>query len=333
MGRVLSGAAAGAAGGMITGIPLMLGQLAPFGSGQWRLFSESGLFTPQPGVITHRIRVLGGGAKGVTPGATSSFGSLISATGGHCAVGAVGGAGGVGIGGDFQAKGGRGGNGAEGLNAGKTRMWGGGGAASGSPLGDGGDGGSAWAAPDFSSGRGGGGGAVGGIAGTTSTSIHNGAGASAFGAHGRDALGGYSGEPDAGVMRFIFDGFAGASGTSENVFDGQASYSRVVHAGSGAGGTSAFGNPVIDASRGGAGGGGGGGFGDRGAHPGRAGAGSVLGGGWGGVTSNNVDEPSGGGGGGGYAHGVFDLMNGQTYVVTVAGAFFSFSAGLVIVEW
>ena len=136
------------------------GYMGEYGSGLWQVFTSSGTFTVPSSVTKIRVRVLGAGCGGtnggrggcgggyafgefaVTPGAaytvtigaggvggaspsaggTTSFGALISATGGTTS------AGGVGVGGDYQSTGG--------VSANSTAS---GGGASGSQLGNGGN--------------------------------------------------------------------------------------------------------------------------------------------------------------------------------------------------
>lgn len=164
------------------------------------------------------------------PGGASSFGALITATGGEPGVGingvpGTGGAGGFGIGGDFQAKGGKGGT----TTADDA---GGGGGGAGSQLGDGGNGGDC----SFTHGAGGGGGVA-----NHGASVHNvvgmidapGGGGSAYGQGGmivHDNFHYKAGAPDitgtaaldnaAGdnplnlVVRFPFDIFTGGGGSA-----------------------------------------------------------------------------------------------------------------------
>lgn len=290
------------------------GYMGEFGSGAWRFFGEPGNYnwTVPAGVSKIRVRVLGGGggagtnaaggggggyAHGVfdvTPGATysivvgargsggadggtSSFGALISATGGKGspAGSTVSAAGGVGVGGDFRASGG-----ASGAVAGS----GGGGA--GSQLGDGG-------ASAAKLGSGGG-----GVSGNPS--IGSG-GASAFGSipsqagvsgdagpdiRGRDtpnSANGFVNEVNA-VIRFPFDGFTGSGGSGTN--SGSA-----FHGGPGAGGG---GNNLN-------GGGGNGG----------------IGGGGGGCKTGNGGAGGYGGGSGGTADATYGGLQGGRGLVIV----------------
>lgn len=244
------------------------GYMGEYGNRLWRVFNTSGTFVVPAGITKIRVRVLGAGCGGtnagrggcgggyahgefaVTPGAshtvtvgagsvggaspsaggTSSFGVLISATGGTSS------AGGTGTGGDFQATGGVSGNAA-----------GSGGGGAGSQLGDGGNS-SAYA--------GSGGGAV-----CNGSTLDTGAvtgGASAFG----NVVSGSTGAPDIvgmtdstsgasgfkntinATIRFPFDGFVGAGGT--------------VPGGKGGGGAGGAGSNSGAGGEGGRGGGGGG---------------------------------------------------------------------------
>lgn len=288
------------------------GQMPVFGNGLYRIFSIPGTYswTVPANIESIRVRVIGAGGAGGTPpstiggdGGTSSFGALISATGG--AGGRCNGqtaSGGTGVGGDFQS---RGGDGLGGSLGGYGNRGGGGGA--GSQLGDGGHG------------RIGGGGI-----------IHDGGeilrgGGSPYGSDGGpDILGTYAdgtaiANPIALRLRFPFDGFPGGGGmpTADN--------------GGGDGGIGG----------GGAGGGGNGGIGG-GAGVGanttdlRGGVGGIGGGG-GGLYVAGTGTASGGGGGG-YAHGQFGVYPGQIFVVTVGAGGTSDTTGnggpgLVVVEW
>lgn len=217
----------------------------------------SSTFTVPAGVSKIRVRVVGGGGGGsnnstilgcgggggggyahgvfdVTPGSnytvtvgargpkqgaggTSSFGALISATGGSPGYFStdryLGGAGGTGTGGDFQASGGKGGDGGTSGSGGNVHHGGGGGA--GSQLGNGGNGGNGGPGQGFLLYAGGGG--VGGGNGSPETDTTNGGGAggSAFGSAidylipGRDCAGTFSQNPVSAIIRFPFDGFTG----------------------------------------------------------------------------------------------------------------------------
>lgn len=224
-----------------------------------------GVFAVTPG-NSYTATVGAGGTSGGSPtaGSSSSFGALISATGGA----ANGGTPGAGTGGDFQASGGT----ANGL----------GGAAAGSQLGKGGD--------SISGASAKGGAAVGGISNSGE------GGASAFGtnaisvdAGGPDCLGtsipANSASPDGIVnavlrpIRFPFDGFTGGGGAATTTTPGG-------KGGPGAGGGSGSGSNQ-NGGAGGAGGGGGaagstgspaGGAGGYGAGAGQGGAGTGPGG-------------------------------------------------------
>lgn len=225
------------------------GYMGEFGSGLWRVFSENGTFTVPAGVSKIRVRVVGaGGGRGnggvggggggggyahgvftVTPGQSfpvtvgiggnqvdggaSSFGALISATGGKKGNHLPpynGGDGGIGVGGDFQASGGKGGTGDGSVNP-KA-----GGGAAGSQLGDGGNGGD-WVSGASTSGGGGVGGGKGG-----NTAGSPGGGGSPFGnailtTPAPDIIGGISSgvaNPINAVIRFPFDGFTGGGGSN-----------------------------------------------------------------------------------------------------------------------
>jgi hypothetical protein len=212
-----------------------------------------GVFDVVPGA-SHAVVIGAAGAAGTsgsgagTAGGTSSFGSLISATGGQPGVNvssgtATGGAGGVGTGGDFQAKGGKGGDGTG------SNVPGSGGAA-GSQLGDGGTGAIANDTP-------GGGGVGGNQAGPCSAGSAFGPG----GLHsdkrvgGPDVLGVFNTvegtlveNPILATCRFPFDVFTGAASYT-------ASSNAGARSGSGAGGPGGGGSFVP--SSGGHGGGGG----------------------------------------------------------------------------
>lgn len=224
------------------------GYMGEFGNGLWWTFSVSGKFVVPAGVSKLRVRVVGaGGGRGTggvggggggggyahgvfgvtagqsfvvtvgvggnsVDGGSSSFGALISATGGKKGNSSSpynGGAGGVGVGGDFQSKGGKGGTG-------DSSGTPGGGGAAGSQLGDGGDGGD-W----ISGSNGGGGGGVGGGKGGNATGAAGGGG-SPFGnatlsTPAPDIIGGISSgvaNPISAVIRFPFDGFTGGGGSN-----------------------------------------------------------------------------------------------------------------------
>ena len=300
--------------------------LGVFGEGQFRIFARAGTETFQPPKTgKYRIRVVGGGQSArdlythAGDGGTTSFGNLISATGGTSA------GPGDGVGNAGSAKGGQ---------AGRA----GGGA--GSHLGDGGAGGN-------SNGRDGGGG-VGGNAGGGATGGGGGSPVASGdtygpGAGGPTIFGTYAKAPilaneDASsgpipdiLMRFPFDIFAGgggAAGTAQSVSPG----SRGGSGGPGGGGGAGVGTK--GAGHGGIGGGGGS------AIDGRGGAGGIGGGGGSGKPPL---ENGFGGHGGGYDHGVFELVEGQSFTVTVgAGGVASGNdpdragrggPGLCVVEW
>lgn len=179
-----------------------------------------GVFNVTPG--TNYTVTVGNRGPRFVAGGTTSFGALISATGGH--PGAInggstqylGGAGGTGTGGDFQANGGNGGNGGTSGSGGNVHHGGGGGA--GSQLGNGGNGGNGGAGSGFLLYAGGGG--VGGGNGSSETDTGNGqgAGGSAFGPAidytlpGPDCAGGFAVNPINATIRFPFDGFTGCGG-------------------------------------------------------------------------------------------------------------------------
>ena len=350
MGRFLSGAASSALAVVAGEGYLLPGQLPAFGSGRFEvLVRASTVITIKPGVKQIRVRVQGAGGGATTAGATS-FGALISASGGAAPNGLIGGVGGVGVGGDYQAAGGKGGDGK-----------GGGGGAAGSELGVGGAGGAGGIA-------GGGGGAVGGKvggAGSAATSTLGAGGASPFadggaapaGVPGQDMTGqahGVNNLAQVAIPHPIF-AFTGGGGGR------YAGYSSGYDAGSGggggggtSGGAGTLNNP------GGLGGvcGGGGGSGGAGtANEPYVGAlgGAVwpasflrrstvaewpdryvgplrIGGGQGG---NHIDAGKAGAGGGGYARGVFPVEEGQQYTVTVAqqNDTDGKSGGMVILEY
>lgn len=250
MGRSLTPAEAASPPHTVATKVVPAGYMGEFGIGLWRVFSETGAFTVPVGVSKLRVRVVGaGGGRGpggiggggggggyahgildVVPGqvftvtigqggnqadgGTSSFGALISATGGKRGSEISpysGGEPGDGVGGDFQAKGGKGGKGNN------TGAPGGGGGAAGSQLGDGGAGG------DWISGSdaGGGGGIGGGKGGNTvSSPAGPGGGGSPFGnanftTPAPDIIGGVGtgiANPISAVIRFPFDGFTGGGG-------------------------------------------------------------------------------------------------------------------------
>lgn len=323
MGQVITGVwSGGTSGTVITGqsTPRGAGYMGIFGTGQYQCFLNSGNFVVPDEVSSIRVRVVGGGGAGGgsgTPGGaggTSSFGALISATGGQGGrAGTQSGtsAGGEGIGGDFQSKGGSIG----------TTTNSGGGAAAGSQLGDGGT-------------------SVGGAGGGVGGGDAQDCGGSAFG----KGFGGVSG-PDANgesftsrqfvgtsfpspqslsQIRFPFELFTGCGGAICTAVVSTSLYDVPMSGGSGAGGSSVV-NSGYGKPRGGIGGGGGGSTGITGT-PGHGG----IGGGGGGNQGY-------GGAGGGYAHGVFSVVEGASYAVTVGDAGLGPSGrggpGLVVVEW
>lgn len=306
-------ASSAAALGGIAGVPSYPGQLPVYGRGQAVILYASNANWRVPTTGRFRVRVLGGSGLTDASGGTTSFGSLISATGGSKPNGTAGGLGGLGFGGDYQAAGGVGGTGL-------ASIGGGGGGAAGSQLGPGGNGGNAVEVIDGSTtGRhGGGGGGVGGHNGGTGTTWGTPAGG---GSPLASAVGGVSGYNFLGVTDYsagavTVDGLAPpyfyflggfGSGTADPGLSGQGGRGELSYMGSINGAT-------IVGRQGGFGGGGGGGFGG-------AGYKSLLGGGQGGKTG------FGGAGGGGYAHGEFNLTEGDQIPITVA------SSGLVIVEW
>lgn len=315
MGRYLSQSIAQtlAATAGLASLPAYPGQLPVFGSGKVALLFKTDAAWRSPISGQARVRVVGGAGLTESSGGSSSFGSLISATGGEAPSGAEGGAGGVGIGGDFQASGGKGGRGL-------ASIGGGGGGGAGSQLGDGGRGGDAVDVIDETS-RGkhsGGGGGVGGHAGGT-------------GASWAAAAGGGSplAAADASVSGYNFQGVAGYSagaamvdGLAPPFFQFVGGYGDAANAPglSGQGGTGelSWSGPINGGTtkgrQGGIGGGGGGSFSSTGYR-------SLRGGGQGG------GQGFGGAGGAGYAHGVVDLIADQVIPITVA------DGGLVIVEW
>lgn len=281
------------------------GYMGEFGNGLWQVFFASGNFVIPANVTKIRVRVVGGGGGGrqngaggagggyahgvftVVPGAsyavtvgtpgseninaptaggTSSFGALISATGGGAAIAAGGAVGGVGIGGDYQASGG---------SVGASAAYGGG-AGAGSQLGKGGD--------VFGYG---GAGVLG--------SSRNLAGGSPFGDSitlpngqfpGPDALGkradGTPGVLNAmnAIIRFPFDGFTGGGGAPVVNGDGgigAGGGATSTTSGSGRDGGGGGGTTTNSGTAGSGGiGGGGGSTGGAGGQPGRGGQGLVI---------------------------------------------------------
>lgn len=340
MGRFLSGAGkAGGSVGTLGGFPILPGQLPLFGEGKCALFFDQG-----PGVIQkfkapiageYRIRVFAGGGSSIADGQSSSFGAIMSATGGKAPPnGLAGGAGGVGVGGDFRATGGAGGAGWSG--AGKYS--GGGGGAAGSQLGVGGDGGAAsGTGQSGSSTGGGGGGAVGGKRGGDATTA-GGYGASAIRA-ATDTTGGpniHGGSHQPTVVPFVMPMFAFTGGAR---FQGTlAGYDGAGGPGQGAGGLGAgrsVGSTSSYIGDNALWGGGGGGGGMSGTNPGWGGF-STFGGGQGG--SPITPTALGGAGGGGFVMGVVTLAEGEEVNVVVASAITganqaSTSTGIIIVEF
>jgi hypothetical protein len=351
MGRYLSSASASALAVVAGEGYLLPGQLPAFGTGRFEVFTlPTVTVTIKPGVKQIRVRVAGGGGGATAAGATS-FGDLISATGGAAPNGLVPGDGGIGIGGDYQAAGGKGG-------AGK----GGGGGAAGSEMGKGGDGGAGGL-------TGAGGGAVGAMIGgaaAATTSTRGPGGASAFGPGqpspsrrgGPDmtgqSVGGAVNLSGIALPHALF-AFTGAGGGPMSAFNDN------IDAGPGAGGagSGSGGNGTNNQSpgKGGAcGGGGGAGGGGTATEPSQGGLGGAV---WpatfinrytindwpdryigpmrigGGRGGNHIDTGKAGAGGGGYARGVFAVVPGQQFPVTVAqqddadGK----SGGMVILEY
>jgi hypothetical protein len=335
MGRFLSSASR-AALGVAAASYLLPGQLPTFGAGHVEVLLRSQDWVVPAGAKQVRVRVLAGGG-GLIAGGSSSFGAMLSATGGQPAVGAVPGVGGVGTGGDFQASGGPGG-----------ANFRGGGGASGSELGNGGAGG----AGDGESA--GGGGAVGGKnGGAGNDAIGVSGGGASPKEHGTRSTSG--GTPARGGVDFsgLGNGTAVYNGLNVPLLHplfaflgagGQGGSTGGVRAGgSGAGG----GGGHRSSSPGGLGGACGGGGGGGGTGEGYAGgmcwpadtvsmtgsydgAQQRVGGGLGGASTRA------GAGGGGYARGVFTVEPGAIIPVTVAqagAATHSHSGGLVIVEY
>lgn len=350
MGRFISTQNRNAATSLGAGGVILPGALPTFGTGRFLVISKSRIWRVPDEVHRVRVRLVAGGGGYTTAGQSTSFGTLLSATGGQPGNGQVGGAGGIGIGGDFQASGGRGGHG---LRSG--------GGAAGSELGAGGNGGAGNA---NSTGAGGGGGGVGGNdggAGINVVEVAGGGGGSAFGSGenasnvagvikygGPDVTGRYHGFQNSGnlSLKHLFDGFIGGGGYSSS------GTSTGTSGGSGAGGAGSYGRSTASAvSKSGRGGfcGGGGGAGQN-----------TSGGGFGGVCSVDTEalpsigpsaqlielrvgggagsngDAGSGAGGGGYARGEFDVEPGQTITVTVAQQSddsLAVSGGLVLVEW
>lgn len=324
-------------GGLMGGSIIQPGELPRFGDGRVLLFFSDGSWTVPADVTRVRVRVIGAGG-GILPGGATSFGALISATGGGAASGDTPGAGGAGFGGDFQASGGAGGAGA-----------GGGGGACGSQLGDGGAGG----LPGAGGGGGGGGGACGGFQG--GPGVVGGAG---------DRAGGWQATPlnpgSAYALRpdpYVTLGLSGSAPEMPFPFHSFPAGFACPPGVGGRGGPTKNVAPEPGAPGGLGGGGGGAGVRDGGPN--------ALGGRGGGLwpwvpayeraSYNNSSMPTtpvgfiGGGlggalgragaGGGGYAHGEFDVDPGQVFALTVpqpgAGGVTAqvASGGLIIVEF
>ncbi len=326
------------------------GRLPLFGHGLFQPYTRSGVFTVPDDIYRLRVRVIGGGA-GQEAAQSSSFGALLSATGGQPGAGTLGGAGGIGVGGDFRADGGAGGPGFRS-----------GGGAAGSELGVGGRGGDGGPS---ATGSGGGGGGVGGHrggSGVDNAAPRAGGGGGSPIEAGQDAslsetagmtLGGaditgrFHGYHNAGAfaLAHLLDGFVGGGGMGMT-----GGGSRAGGSGSGGGGcySRATSGAQVPAGRGGFCGGGGG----AGSNGGPAGVGGVcwpdtdgppttntalsilyearIGGGMGGTNARA------GGGGGGYARGEFDVLPGQQFPVTVAlqsSEETGVSGGLILVEY
>lgn len=327
MGRNLASSTALSGG---NGNTLLPGQLPAFGTGRYRIFFVTENWTPPAGVTKVRARVHGGGGGITADAGSSSFGSLMSATGGKRGVGAVAGVGGVGVGGDFQASGGAGGAGA-----------GGGGGAAGSELGDGGTGGVADA-----TGNAGGGGAVGGKVGGNGGAAGPGAGASPVMA-GPSNTNGLQYAPNIRGMaasaanttlepfNLPFPGFAFVGGGGVWGSNWLPARMAGTDGGGGCGGGISNTSAPQGGGHGGVFGGGGGGnmsaaSGMEGGQGGRLSDERAIGGGFGGTKGRA------GSGGGGYARGVFDnLAAGQPIPITVATAnpVTGVAAGLVILEF
>ncbi len=310
-------------------ITMPAGWMGVFGSGQYKAFMVPGThsFTVPDSISRIRVRVVGAGGSGAEgnssgfTGGSSSFGVLLSATGGE---GGKAGSnqvsiGGTGAGGNYQASGGSSLSNGSTFARPFTTINNGGGAAAGSQLGNGGN----------SYGKGGA--AVGNNHSTSASDW----GASAYGMNtsrdpGPDCMGLVTARseydrPVYPVERFPFDFFSGGgscvlSTGNANVFS---------YAGSGAGGAY---NQNSSATKGGHGGGGGGSYYSS------AGSGGCGGGG----GKMNIHSADGtGGAGGGYAHGVFDVSSGDSFAVTVglggrrsSNDFIGTGGhGLVVVEW
>ncbi len=293
---------------------LTMGQRGIYGTGRVFVLYKSGAFKFPADVIKARITVVAGGGSGFSPGSTktagnpTSFGALLSATGGAAAVSSGSALGGTGTGGDFQASGG---SASPGTSADRS----GGGAAAGSQLGNGGNSANA------------GGAAVGGSdsAGKNGASAY---GSSGYKGQGRNAAGNFKMCPDGALLRFPFDCFHGAGGAATE----DPATGRSVNGGPGAGGS---GDGVVNGYVGSGGdGGGGAGYNSTNYLPGNGG----IGGGGGSYTGNGTVYS--GGAGGGYATGEFFVTPSSTHMATVAAAAFPSGypdscgggPGLIIVE-
>jgi len=280
------------------------GYMGEFGNGLWQAFYSSGNFTVPNNVKQIRVRVVGSGGHGanqgaggagggyahgvfsVTPGSThavtvgnapagtSSFGSLISATGGTSATGVTPGIGGVGIGGDFQASGGIGG-----------AAQGSGGGGAGSQLGNGGS--TAAAGPSGGAGVNNGHVLTAGVGGGSAFGVAqpSGCGPDASGLRPTTTSNGIVNSIGA-TIRFPFDCFTGSGGMSGSdttnsrgnggpgAGSGSTYTSGITHYGGFGGGGGGAGSSAM-AGRGGIGGGGGGALGTS-AVPGSGGNGLVI---------------------------------------------------------
>lgn len=271
---------------------LRFGELPLFGTTQFRFFIQSGSFVVPAGITAVRVRVFGGGGGGGAPGGstttggTSSFGTMISATGGAGGNQAV--SPGIGVGGDYQASGGQRGIGlADGA--------GGGGGGSGSQVQDG--------SPGVD-----GSGAYGGSGGNCATEfvVDRRYMDVASGAYVDEARALYQQVSLNVSPRFPFEFFSNQAfwnGGNANLRPwsglGARGYSTSLHPASfGGGGVGGPCHESYENATGGAIGGGGGGAGQK--------------------TSDNTDGGDGGDGGG-YAHGIFEVTPGDV-IPFVCGA-------------
>lgn len=273
------------------------GYMGEFGQGLWNTFYQNGTFTIPNDVTKIRVRVVGGGGSGAAgggngatrggsgggyahgvfdvvagttyavtvgtggtgaAGGTSSFGTLISATGG----GANGANGGIGIGGDFQAQGGKansaggGGAGSQLGNGGNSYAYGGAGIANGHSFGYGGGSAFASSASDSNNGAEN----IGGIPITPTLNDLK-----------------MKDNPIGATIRFPFDCFTGGGGSSNTGTNNGIYYGGTGAGGGGAGGTGGNNGGVGGGgAAGGVGGGGAGGIGG-------GGSGGTSGGGAGGA--------------------------------------------------